>query len=187
MGTFSCQLPAFSSQFLLVEDGYEMIVRQRWVIICKSPAGKQGRLRWRKPGSSQWTGGLAARNPGMTMNASGNRFDAARARCIDFEREFSKLTGDEQAILPLAFREQQPHPGPAQIARFSECASATEAPRQPPNSPFSTALIYSKNSENHYTQTVRDHVAENVADELVTKRKARNQGQAGIYFLTIAS
>jgi DNA-directed RNA polymerase specialized sigma24 family protein len=57
-----------------------------------------------------------------------NRFDAALVRCIDFEREFSKLTGDEQTILLLGFREHQPHRVIAQIARRSERAVSYKIP-----------------------------------------------------------
>ena len=49
-------------------------------------------------------------------------------RCIDFEREFSKLTGDHQTILLLAFREHQPHSVIAQIARCSERAVSYKIP-----------------------------------------------------------
>ena len=51
-----------------------------------------------------------------------NRFDAALVRCIDFEREFGKLTGDQQTLLLLAYRERQPYRVIAQIARCSERA-----------------------------------------------------------------
>jgi DNA-directed RNA polymerase specialized sigma24 family protein len=52
-------------------------------------------------------------------NGNTNRYDAALVRCIDFEREFSKLDTDSQTMLLLAFREHQPHRVIAQIARCS--------------------------------------------------------------------
>ena len=61
-------------------------------------------------------------------HASTNRFDAALVRCIDFEREFSKLDTDAQTILLLAFREHQPQRVIAQIARCSERAVAYKVP-----------------------------------------------------------
>ena len=51
-----------------------------------------------------------------------NPFDAALVRCIDFEREFSKLTGDQQSMLLLAYRERQPRRVIAQTCRCSERA-----------------------------------------------------------------
>ena len=45
---------------------------------------------------------------------------AALVRCIDFEREFSKLDTDAQIILLLVFREHQPHRGLEQIERCSD-------------------------------------------------------------------
>ncbi|HEX4758499.1 MAG TPA: sigma factor-like helix-turn-helix DNA-binding protein [Terracidiphilus sp.] len=51
-----------------------------------------------------------------------NRFAGALVRCIDFEREFSKLTGDQQSILLLAYRDGQPHRVIAQMCRCSERA-----------------------------------------------------------------
>ena len=55
-------------------------------------------------------------------NRRTSRYDAALVRCIDFEREFSKLDTDAQTILLLAFREHQPQRVIAQIARCSERA-----------------------------------------------------------------
>jgi DNA-directed RNA polymerase specialized sigma24 family protein len=57
-----------------------------------------------------------------------NRYDAALVRCIDFEREFSKLDTDAQTILLLAFREHQPQRVICQIARCSERALAYKIP-----------------------------------------------------------
>ena len=68
-----------------------------------------------------------APGPAPAVNRT-NRFDAALVRCIDFEREFSKLTGDQQTILLLAFREHQPHRVIAQIARCSERAVSYKIP-----------------------------------------------------------
>ena len=65
---------------------------------------------------------------GQPVHASTNRFDAGLVRCLDFEREFSKLTGDEQTILLLGFREHQPHRVIAQIARRSERAVSYKIP-----------------------------------------------------------
>jgi hypothetical protein len=62
------------------------------------------------------------------VHASTNRFDAALVRCIDFEREFSKLDTDAQTILLLAFREHQPQRVIAQIARCSERAVSYKIP-----------------------------------------------------------
>ena len=60
--------------------------------------------------------------------ASTNPLDAALVRCIDFEREFSKLDTDAQTILLLAFREHQPQRVICQIARCSERALAYKIP-----------------------------------------------------------
>ena len=46
------------------------------------------------------------------------------------ELEFSKLTGDQQTILLLAFRERRPHRVIAQIARCSE-RSLLQSPLRP--------------------------------------------------------
>jgi DNA-directed RNA polymerase specialized sigma24 family protein len=61
-------------------------------------------------------------------SASTNRFDAALVRCIDFDREFSKLDAETQTILLLAFREHQPQRVIAQIARCSERAVGYKIP-----------------------------------------------------------
>ena len=61
-------------------------------------------------------------------NACTNRFAAALVRCIDFEREFSKLSTDAQAILVLAFGEHQPQRVIAQIACYSERAVSYKIP-----------------------------------------------------------
>lgn len=55
-------------------------------------------------------------------NAPTNRYDAALMRCIDFEREFSKLDTEAETTLLLAFREHQSQRVMAQIARCSERA-----------------------------------------------------------------
>lgn len=64
----------------------------------------------------------------IAAHASTNRFDAALVRCIDFEREFSKLDTDAQTILLLAFREHQPQRVICQIARCSERALSYKIP-----------------------------------------------------------
>jgi len=70
------------------------------------------------------------KNPGRpNAKSNTNRFDAALVRCIDFEREFSKLTGDQQTILLLAYREHQPHRVIAQIARCSERTISNRIPQ----------------------------------------------------------
>jgi DNA-directed RNA polymerase specialized sigma24 family protein len=61
-------------------------------------------------------------------NGGTNRYDAALVRCIDFEREFSKLDTDAQTILLLAFREHQPQRVIAQVARCSERAVGYKIP-----------------------------------------------------------
>ena len=61
-------------------------------------------------------------------SANTNRFDAALVRCIDFEREFSRLDTDAQTILLLAFREHQPQRVICQIACCSERALAYKIP-----------------------------------------------------------
>ena len=67
--------------------------------------------------------------PGRAIaNPSTNRFDAALVRCLDFEREFSKLDTDAQTILLLAFREHQPHRVIARIASCSERAVGYKIP-----------------------------------------------------------
>jgi len=62
------------------------------------------------------------------VHAGTNRFDTVLVRCIDFEREFSKLTGDQQTLLLLAYRERQPYRVIAQIARCSERAVSYKVP-----------------------------------------------------------
>jgi DNA-directed RNA polymerase specialized sigma24 family protein len=57
-----------------------------------------------------------------------NRFDAALTRCIDFEREFGKLTGDQQTLLLLAYRERQPYRVISQITNWSETAIGYKIP-----------------------------------------------------------
>lgn len=47
---------------------------------------------------------------------------------IEEELEFSKLTGDEQTILLLAFREREPYRDLAQIARCSGSAVTCKVP-----------------------------------------------------------
>lgn len=63
-----------------------------------------------------------------TQSARTTRFDAALVRCIDFEREFSKLTSDQQTMLLLAYREQQPHRVICQITNLSERAVSYKLP-----------------------------------------------------------
>ncbi len=57
-----------------------------------------------------------------------NRYDAALVRCIDFEREFSKLDTSAQPILLLAFRDRQSRPMIARIYRCSERALSYKIP-----------------------------------------------------------
>ena len=64
----------------------------------------------------------------LCANPRTNRYDAALVRCIDFERESSKLDTDAQTILLLAFREHHPHRVICQIARCSERALSNKIP-----------------------------------------------------------
>ena len=59
---------------------------------------------------------------------SHNRHDAALVRCIDFEREFGKLTTDSQTLLLLAYRERQPQKVIAQITGWSHRAVSYKLP-----------------------------------------------------------
>ena len=49
-------------------------------------------------------------------------------RCIDFEREFSKLPEDTQTILLLAYREKQPQRVIAQVTGWSPRALSYKLP-----------------------------------------------------------
>jgi DNA-directed RNA polymerase specialized sigma24 family protein len=49
-------------------------------------------------------------------------------RCIDFEREFSKLATDTQTLLLLAYREKQPQKVIAQITGWSPRALCYKLP-----------------------------------------------------------
>jgi hypothetical protein len=56
-----------------------------------------------------------------------NRFDAALVRCIDFEREFSKLTADEQTMLLVQTRMPESRVI-CQVTHYSEKALAYKIP-----------------------------------------------------------
>ena len=55
-------------------------------------------------------------------NPRTNRFDAALVRCVDFEKQFSRLAPDTQTILLLAYRERQNRRVICQITNLSERA-----------------------------------------------------------------
>lgn len=57
--------------------------------------------------------------PGRPSGPATNRYDAALVRCIDFEREFSKLPTDTQTLLLMTYRENQPQRVVAQITGWS--------------------------------------------------------------------
>jgi len=65
---------------------------------------------------------------GQPQRNQPTRYDAALVRCIDFERQFSKLPTDTQTLLLLASREKQPQRVIAQITGWSPRALSDKLP-----------------------------------------------------------
>ena len=61
-------------------------------------------------------------------HATTNRFDAGIVRCIDFEMALGQLTGEQQTMLLMAYRDGEGHRAIAQVAGCTERVVAYRLP-----------------------------------------------------------